>query len=141
MSIEAWQWSYTAGNDGGAKTKRCMFGEESEGICTFGIFVSFIGFLAAIFFIGGEFVIEKASLLIYRKQYYFFDLAFSGESQKGMEQGINESEGRINLKLNAMSVCGIFMPQFQRAGHYFFSYAFSCWKLNGVTMLEDQRNH
>ncbi len=77
MVVDAWAWSYNT-NSGDARTKRCLYGEGSEGVCTFGIFVSFIGLLAAIIFLGGEFVIDKVSLVHYRLQYYYVETVFSG---------------------------------------------------------------
>jgi hypothetical protein len=78
MAIDAWAWSYNKMNDAGVKEKRCVYGEGSEGVCTFGIFVSFLALLAAIIFLGGEFVIDKVTLIHYRLQYYFVETVFSG---------------------------------------------------------------
>ncbi|OXA39225.1 synaptogyrin [Folsomia candida] len=77
MVVDAWAWSYTSDNDGISKEKKCLYGEGSEGVCTFGIFVSFIGLLAAIIFLSGEFIIDKVALVHYRLQYYFVESIFS----------------------------------------------------------------
>lgn len=72
IAVEAWTY------DTGKERETCLY-NDTGGACNFGLAVGFIGVVASIGFIMGEYIVEKTNLIMHREKYFTMDCIFSGK--------------------------------------------------------------